>query len=185
MWLEAILTQDDLLDVFRRFSPLEIRLGERGVLVLASPIAVSTVSEEGVGVVCDATLHFPVFGIQVPVHMKGLTVMIHPTVRDLPEGQGQALVFRLQIDRTGVAHLPSVIDEGVTKRVNDELDKKHFELAWNFHETLSHVFTLPAALASASALRLKVTGGRVKVTGDALGFAVCFDTDVQKRAVSP
>jgi hypothetical protein len=184
MWLEAILTNDDLLDVLRGFSPLEIRLGETGSLALASPSTVSTILDEGIGVVCDATLHYPVLGIDLPVHMHSLTVLIHPAVVDLPAGAGQALVFTLQIDHTGLVLLPHRFDQSVTKRVNEELVKRHFELSWNFHETLSHVFQLPAALSVAS-LGLKVTGGKVKITADSLGFAVCFDTQVQKRAANP
>jgi hypothetical protein len=184
MWLEAIFTKDDLLDLLRRLSPLEIRLGETGTLVLASPTTVSTIVDRGIGVVCDATLHYPVLGIELPVHMHGLTVLIHPAIVDLAAGAGQALVFTLQIDHTGVALLPQLFDHGVTKFVNEELVKKHFELSWNFHDTLSHVFQLPAAL-SVSSLGLKVTGGKVTITTDALGLAVCFDAQVHKRAAKP
>jgi hypothetical protein len=184
MWIEAVFTNDDLLDVLRRFSPLEIRLGETGTLALASPATVSTIVDEGIGVVCDATLHYPVLGIELPVHMNGLTVLIHPAVVDLPGAAGQALVFTLQIDHTGLALLPQLFDHSVTKLVNEELVKKHFELSWNFHDTLSHVFQLPAALSVAS-LGLKVTAGKVKITANAVGFAVCFDTQVEKRAANP
>jgi hypothetical protein len=186
MWIEAILTQDDFLDILSKLSPLEIRLGDSGVLNLSAPTAVTMVVDQGVAVVCDAALHFPVLGIAVPVHMRGLTVELRPTVRDLPGGGGheQALALTLQIDRTGVSHLPQFFDERVTKMVNEELAKNHIELAWNFHTTLSHSIPVPAALASISSMGLVVTGGRVKVTENTLSFAVCFDSEVQKRAAA-
>jgi hypothetical protein len=65
--------------------------------------------------------------------------------------------------------------------VNEELVKKHVELAWNFGETLSHVFSLPEVLVSTAAFGLKVDAGRVKVTDTALGFAVSFGTEVTRR----
>ena len=152
MWLEAILTTADLRDVLGQFAPLEIRLGSDGKLLLASPTEVSLIPGEGIGVVCDATLHWPVLGVDLPVHMRGLTVLIHPTVRPGPNGSCDVLAFTLQIDRAGVSILPAVVDDRVTSLLNQELVKKHVELAWNFGKTLSHVFQLPAFLASAAAL---------------------------------
>ncbi len=182
MWIEAVLTNEDVLHVLRQFSPLEIRLGDSGTLQLASPSKVSLIPQNGIGVVCDATLHYPVLGLDVPVHMHGLTVLIHPSVQSRPDGPGENLVFALQLDRTGMAILPALIDEGVSKLINEELVKKHVQLSWGFYQTLSHVFALPAALASAASLELKVTGGAVKITEKALGLAVCFETAVQRRA---
>jgi hypothetical protein len=185
MWLEAILTKDDLRDVFEQFAPLEIRLGESGRLILESPSEVSMNPGSGVGVVCDATLHWPVLGVDLPVRMRGLTVLLHPTIQPRPDGRCGALVFTLQIDHTGVSLLPAVFDARVTSLVNRELAERHAALEWNFGKTLSHVFALPAALVSAGTLSLKVHAGSVKTTSEALGFAVGFLAEVQPRARAP
>jgi hypothetical protein len=182
MWLEAILTREDLEEVVREFSPLGIHLGETGSLLLVAPRDVSLLPGEGLGVKCDATLHWPVLGFDVPVSMRALTVRILPRVEDRPEGA--TLVFRLQIDHTGVSMLPSFFDDRVTARVNEELEKKHVELAWNFVHTLSHAFDLPPALASSAAFSLKATAGKVKTTESALGLAVDFEAKVKPRAGS-
>jgi hypothetical protein len=181
MWLEAILTKDDIRDIFAQFTPFEIRLGENGRLLLASPTEISMIPDEGVSVVCEATIHWPVLGFDVPVHMHGLTVLIHPMVRPDADGRYGILAFTLQIDHAGVSLLPAVIDDHVRSLLNRELEEKHVELAWNFGNTLSHVFNLPAALASAAALSLKVGLGTVKVTDQAIGFAVEFGAEVQPR----
>jgi len=178
VWLEAILTREDVRCILEQFSPLEIRLGESGRVSFASPTTVSTIPGKGIGVVCDATLHWPVLSVNVPVTMTGLTLLIHPAVE--PCSEGEALVFTLQIDRAGVTAL-QFIDDRVTARVNDELVKKHVGLSWNFGKALSHVFRLPAALLSTEALCLKVKCGAVKVTESALGFAVGFETEVKRR----
>jgi hypothetical protein len=182
MWLEAILTKEDLEEVVREFSPLEIHLGESGSLLLVAPREVALLPGEGLGVQCDATLHWPVLGFDVPVSMRALTVRILPRVEERPEGA--TLVFRLQIDHTGVSMLPSFFDDRVTARVNEELEQKHVELAWNFVDTLSHVFDLPPALASSAAFSLRATAGKVKTTESALGLAVDFEAKVKARAGS-
>jgi hypothetical protein len=181
MWLEAILTKEDLQDVLGQFAPLEIRLGDSGRLILAIPTDVSLIQGEGMGVVCDATLHWPVLGIDLPVNLRRLTVLVHPTVRPGLDGACDVLAFTLRVDRTGVALLPDALDERVTSLLNKELEKKHVELAWNFAETLSHVFSLPLTLASAAALGLKVKAGVVKVIDNTIGFAVSFEVEVRPR----
>jgi hypothetical protein len=179
MWLEAIFTKEDLQDVVARFAPLKILLGDNGSLLLVSPSDVSLVADKGIAVTCDATIHWPILGFDVPVAMHGLLVHIVPVVEERPDGA--TLVFRLEIDHAGVAMLPSFFDHTVTTRVNQELEKKHVELAWNFQDTLSHVFGLPGSLASASAFAIRATAGRVKATEKALGLAVDFEVFVRAR----
>lgn len=183
MWLEAILTREDLQQIAERFSPLEIVLGDGGSLLLVEPRDVSLIADTGIAVKCDATLHWPVLGFDVPVVMHGLTVHLLPAVEQRPDGA--TLVFRLQIDHAGVAMLPSFFDHTVTARVNQELEEKHVELAWNFVETLSHVFKLPPSLATASSFSIRATAGRVKATETALGLAVDFEASVQPRGHDP
>jgi hypothetical protein len=179
MWLEAILTREDLQGIAEKFSPLEIRLGDGGSLLLVAPDEVTLIADHGVVVRCDATLHWPILGFDIPVSMRGLRVHVLPSVEELPDGA--TLVFRLQIDHTGVAMLPSFFDHALTARVNQELTEKRVELAWNFVETLTHVFALPASLASAAGLSIKATAGRVKTTEIALGLAVDFEASVRPR----
>jgi hypothetical protein len=179
MRLEAVLTKADIERVLRQFSPLTIRLGDGGRLVLVGPMEVSFIPDSGVGVICDATLHWPVLGFDVPVALRGLTVRIFPVVEAAAEGS--RLVFRLHVDHTGVSMLPAMFDERATARVNEELQKKHVELSWAFTKTLTHTFGLPEAMASAASISLIATGGTVKTSDGALGLAVCFETAVTGR----
>ena len=179
MWLEAILMKEDLHKVLTQFAPMEFRLGDSGRLLLVDPKDVSLIPDKGLGVVCEATLHWPLLGIDVPVHIHELLLLIHPAVEQR-EGK-EFLVFTLTIEHAGVGILPKIVDDKITSMVNEELVKKHVELAWNFSETLSHVFSLPEVLVSTAAFGLEVDAGRVKVTDTALGFAVSFGTEVTRR----
>ncbi|HEY5147248.1 MAG TPA: hypothetical protein VII82_10795, partial [Polyangiaceae bacterium] len=64
---------------------------------------------------------------------------------------------------------------------NEELQKKHVELSWNFIETLTHEFALPAAIASSAAISFVAIDGTVRANASALGLAVRFETTVRRR----
>ena len=179
MWLEAILTKRDLETVLQQFAPLTIRLGDGGRLLLAEPTEV-LLSEGGLGVVCSATVHWPILGFDVPVALNGLTLRVLPVVETTLAGS--PLVFRLQIDHTGVAVLPAMLDGRVTAMINEELQRKRVELSWKFIETLSHAFGLPDSLLSAASISLVARAGAVKATDKALGLAVEFTTEVHPRS---
>jgi hypothetical protein len=179
MWIEAILTTADIQRVLEQFSPLTIRLGENGRLLLAEPTEVSLIADEGIGVVCDVTVHWPVLGFDVPVALKGFTLRVLPLVATATPDS--PLVFRLQIDHTGVAVLPALFDHGITAKINAELEKKHVELSWKFMKTLTHEFRLPDAMASAASISVIATAGKAKATDKALGLAVQFETTVRRR----
>jgi hypothetical protein len=185
MWLEATLTKDDLESLLAQFAPLEIRLGESGRLILASPTEVSMNPGKGVGVLCDATVHWPLLGMDLPVRMRGLGILLRPAVRPGSDGSCGVLVFTLQIEHVGVSPLPAVFDASLTSLLNRELAQDRAALVWNFVETLSHVFALPAALASAATLGLKANAGSIRITDKAIGFVVGFGTDVQPRPAAP
>ncbi len=179
MWLEAVLSKADIETVLRQFSPLTIRLGDGGSLVLVGPAAVSFIPDPGIGVTCDATVYWPVLGFDVPVALRGLTVRVFPVVETAAEGS--RLVFRLHVDHAGVSMLPAMFDQRATARINEELEKQHVELSWAFTRSLTHEFRLPGAMQSAASISLVAIGGTVKTNDGALGLAVKFETSVKRR----
>jgi hypothetical protein len=179
MWLEAVLTKEDLERVLRHLTPCTIRLGEEGKLHIEETSGVSLVPGRGLRAVCRAKLHWPVLGIDVPVTLRSLIVLVSPVVEQ--HEAGQALVFKLQIEHVDAAMVPTLIDDRVTAKVNEQLAKKHVELAWGFAKMLSHVFSLPGALEPPTSLALGVKDGAVRVTETSLSFAVSFGLDVGGR----
>jgi hypothetical protein len=179
VWIEAVLTVDDLQRVLRDFAPASIRLGENGELVLAEPSLVVLIPELGLRVVCAATLRWPLLGVSVPVAMRSVDVMICPIIERLVDRE--ALVFKLHIEHIDVSLFPAFVDDKITARVNEELAKHHVEFSWQFPKTLSYVFQLPDALLSTSALSLEVVAGTLRVTDTSLAFAVSYRTQFQRR----
>jgi hypothetical protein len=177
MWLEAVLSKEDLLKVATDFTPLTIGLGEEGELLLKTPSEVTLVADRGLRITCEAQIHWPILGVNVPLTLNALTVIVRPAV-DKREG-GSALVFFLELEHADLAIVPSILDHRMTELVNKELAAKHVELAWNFSETLSHTFALPAVLKNASSLGIEVAWGAIRITADALVFAVSLHSVIQ------
>ena len=181
MWVEAILMKEDLSKLIGQFLPVTIRLGDTddGELALHDPSDVSLVADVGLRVVCKAKVHWPVLGIDVPVTLHSLTVVLRPEA--MRGEHGDAIVFKIEIEHADLAGVPSIIDDRITEFVNKELAAKHVALTWDVADTLATAFELPDTLQPLDALRLGVGGVRVKVTEDALGIAVLFDYAVVRR----
>jgi hypothetical protein len=178
--IEATLSRGDLKRVFERFAPLTIRLGGDDHLTLDGPMDVTLDPRSGIRLVCAAKVRWSVLGLHVPVTVRSLAARLIPAVRRYEKGT-EALVFRLALDSADIAALPGVLDDTVTRRVNEELAKHPVELAWNFHDLLDRTFPLPESVESAAALGMGVTSSAVRVTSDALSFAVRLDVAVQPR----
>jgi hypothetical protein len=179
MWVEAILTQEDLREFVEHLVPVTFRLGEQADLCLDAPFVVSLTPEKGISVACHGKLRWPLFGVHVPATLDSLVLLVRPAVE--AREASHTLVFKLQIETAAVAFLPGVVSRHLVSRVNEELAKKHLELGWNFGKTLTHVFALPPSIESAEALMVEVTNGTAKITETAVGFAVAFKTSVRRR----
>lgn len=174
MQLKATLTKNDVINLFAQLAPLVVRVGEGGTLLLASPTEVAMIPGEGVRVVCDATFHWPLLGVELPIHLSALAVRIRPAVQPDSNGKSDILAFTLQVEHTGMSLLPAVFDGRVTSRLNRELQTRNIEVAWNFGKTMSHVFQLPATLLSAGPLDLKVRVGTIEITESEIVLDVDF-----------
>jgi hypothetical protein len=184
MRIEAILSREDVAELVSKFVPLEIELGKVGtgerLVAIDEVSSVTLVADAGVRVACTAHLRWPVLGLNVPVRVKALEVLVRPSIET--RGEHPSLVFTLIIERADIAWAPALIEGSVMERVNRELAEQHVELTWNFAGTLSHAFDLPFALRTAATLGLEVVEGKVKVTEAALGMSVAFACTVTRRA---
>jgi hypothetical protein len=173
MWLEAILTRDDLEKALRDFTPFKIRLGEDGELAISEPSEVALVPDEGLRVACKAEIRWPVLGITVPITVDKAILVVTPVVTE-------RLTFKMHVDHVDVAMLPKLLDNSVTAKVNKELEA--LDLGWGFAKTLTVAAKLPPVLKDLASIDLDVQWGKVKITADALVFAVSFRTAVKRRS---
>jgi hypothetical protein len=178
MWLEAIVSIEDLSRLVARILPVRIDFGS-GALTLQDPRDVKLVAGRGLAVRCKGQVQWPVLGLHVPVVLQELSIILCPEIE-----AERTLVFRIEIRHADLAGVPTFVDNRITDRINQELRHEDVRLTWEFADTLSHVFDLPEALSLAEALSLDATWGRLRITGDAVVLAVSFDAEVLRHVAS-
>ena len=177
MWVEAVLLTEDLDRLVAQFAPLTIPLGA-GHLHLSDPRPCVLVPNIGVRVVCRAKVHWPVLGIDVPVTIQSLALLLKPQI--VAGENGEALVVGLEIESADLVGVPKVFDHRITEMANKELIRKEVELSWCFVRTLTHSFQLPKSIAPLDSLDLTVLAGRVRILADGVGLAVKLDSAVKR-----
>lgn len=180
MHIDAVLTQEDLVALVAQLTPVRIRLGDDGDLLIHEASEVTLVPGIGLRIVCSAKLHWPVLGVSLPVTLRSLTLLLTPMIA--PRPKGNALVFKLHVEHADFAGIPTIVDERVTDRVNKALAEDRAELVWDFAKTLSHAFALPSLLEPLDSLGLTVALGEVRVTAAAMILAVSFHANVTRHA---
>lgn len=182
MWVEAVLLTEDLDHLVGQFAPLTIPLGA-GHLHLSHPDPCVLLPDVGVRVACRAKLHWPVLGIDVPVTIQSLTLLLRPQIS--AREHGDSLVVTLEIEDADLAGVPKILDRTITEMANKELIRKEVELSWCFARALTHSFELPKTLTPLDSLALSVQAGRVSVRSDGVGLAVRLHAVVQRHEVDP
>jgi hypothetical protein len=183
MWLEAILSKDNLSSLVGQFLPVSIHLGENPddghYLELFEPRHVSLVEDRGLRMTCGARIRWPILGIELPVTVESVDLLLCPSI---PSPGRDNLDFRLTVEGIDFAWAPAMIDDGITDMINLALARKHALLSWSFGETLSHVFKIPPFLPPLTAVAVKVAWGEVRVTSEAVVIAVSFHPRVLRGA---
>ncbi|MGH7285263.1 MAG: hypothetical protein ACRELY_27385 [Polyangiaceae bacterium] len=181
MWIEVSLGQNDLTDIAKKFSPLEIRLGDRGgFLRLTDPREIYMIPTVGLHLVCSGHLDWPLLGVKVPVKLHSLRLRVRPEVDK--RIRGDALTIKLDVEHVDVAAIPDLVDDTITDVINRELGRKDLCLSWDFTTTLTHVFDLPVAFANPRSLGLRVIGGHLRIAEDALVLAIAFESETSRAS---
>jgi hypothetical protein len=186
MWVEAILSRDDLTRFLGEALPVTVQLGEESAhhsLALYEPEAVTLMPEAGLRLVCKARLHWPLMGIELPIVLHTLTVDLRPEIGRVDDHD--ALFFRVEIVESDLAGVPAILDRAIARAINVRLDETRSALKWDFTKTLTAVFRLPEILDPLEGLALDVAWGKVRVTDEAVILAVSFHSKVRRRGDVP
>jgi hypothetical protein len=174
MWLEAIVSLEDFQALAAELLPVRVQLGSADsdhYLFLSAASEVSLIEGRGLRVVCNAQIRWPVLGMDIPINVDSLTVMLEPSV---PSESGELFVG-VQLEHADVAWVPSMVDKKIVAAINEALKQKDRELAWSFETALSRDFPLPGMLQPVRALGLKAGWGKVRVTSEAMVLAISFN----------
>jgi hypothetical protein len=177
MWLEAIITEEDFLDVMKQFLPVKIYLHHEGEevktdrwLLLQSATEVDLIANEGLQVTCPAELVWGIAGMSPTVKVDALRVMIRPQVTEM--NKGNVLEFHIQVEEADFHSLPSFIDGPIVKAINLALATK--KIPWNFTETLTRKVPLGKMFDPVEELSIKVEWGKMRIEAPALTLVISF-----------
>jgi hypothetical protein len=187
MWLEAVFSLEDLTSLIAQVVPVKIPLGHPEghdhYIQLNDARDVTLVAGVGLRVTCSALVHWPVVGVDVPIRVDPLTVVLKPIIVDADAGE--TVAFALEIEHSDIVGIPTLIDRGVAEKLNHKLVQRHIEVSWNFENTLSHSFDLPASLEPLDGLDLRVAWGKIRVTEEAMVMAISFRPRVLRHDRAP
>ena len=186
MWAEIIASKADLERLLHQAVPLTIEFGASDSphsLALSDLGETSLVAGRGLRIVCRARVVWPVLGIRVPLALNSVTLILLPTIGRRAEGD--VLTFRLSIEHADFSGIPAVIDSRITEAINAKLAERDIELSWDFSRALTHLARLPGFLDPLEAFAVRPAWGEVRVTEEAVVYAVSFRTAFVRRGGGP
>ncbi|WP_437595927.1 hypothetical protein [Sorangium sp. So ce590] len=174
MWLEAIITREDLVQVLGEFLPVKIHLDDDEKtdrwLYLGKATHINLVEDMGLRVTCPAELKWSIAGVNPTIQLDELRVLISPEI--IERNKGSVLAFNVELEEADIRGLPSIIDHTIMKAVNAALANKKPE--WNFTKTLTNTVGLPSNLDPIEGLHIGVAWGKRRIRQDALVLVVSF-----------
>ncbi|APR86565.1 Hypothetical protein A7982_11914 [Minicystis rosea] len=175
MWLEAIVTHADLVEMLAQLLPVKIHLQQEGDgddngrwLHLGPASKVELVAEEGLRVTCPAELHWTLAGVGPTLKLDALRVFLRPHV--LEKHKGGTLEIGIEVEETDFHSLPELIDAAIAQAVNAALTTKR--IPWIFSDTLARVVPLGTMLEPIEALKIEAPWGRIRIGEDALALVI-------------
>ena len=180
MWTEIVLSREDLTRLLTQAFPLTIRLGDAesdNSLALSELGDVRLVPERGLRIECKARVRWPVLGIELPVALNALTLMLIPSIGQGPHGD--TLVFRIAIEHADFTAVPDIIDQRITQAINTKLESA--ELCWDPSKSLTLSAQLPELLEELDAFAMRPRWAKVRVTDEAVVYAASFNSAFVRR----
>lgn len=184
MWIEAIITQDDFVKVVRQITPVRIHFDDdektNRWLYLGEPTSVDLVPDKGVRISCPAEIMWSMVGLNVPIKLHTLQVLLRPEIVAKPTGH--VLAFNLELEEADFKGIPALLDNGIMKGVNAALAAQN--LAWDFTKTLTNSVKMPKLLDPTDTLEIKVNWGKRRIDSEAVVLVVSFHLDFTRQTSS-
>lgn len=175
MWLQAVVTQEDLAVAFERLLPIRVDLdpddaaGDRWLHI--GPIAsLEMIPGVGVKLSCGARIGYAVAGFHPELGIDSLTLRAKLSL----EGERRdLLVLELHLDDADFSVLPAFVDHLIVSAVNRKLAT--LRLTWNFGQFLTRSFELPASQVPLDAISIGVKWGEAAVTTEGASLTISLE----------
>ena len=174
MWIQALLTPNQLVNSLAGLFPLQILLDGTDpdrFLRVERPTRVTT-THAGIRLDTSACMQWDVIGIKVPLVMRHLVLTLIPSIAQR-EGE-DALVLSLRLDDADLSVVPEFVETPLLQRVNEELAKEGAQIVWRFTHTLDFHFTLPDRIVGAPRLHLFAHQGATRISDEGIVLAAHF-----------
>jgi hypothetical protein len=183
MRIDASLPATTLISLVEQLIPLRIELGGEGelsrYLLLSAPAQAALVDGRGVRLGCRADVCWPVLGMRLPVPLRAFRVLLLPEV-DKRKGQ-HLLVFKLLVEHAEIAGFPSSFAGRLLEWVNQALEARDVELAWNVGDSFARSFALPRMLSTLEALDLSLSDLSIRIENQELRLSVGLSPAITRR----
>lgn len=176
MWLQAIITADDLMHAFAELTPTRIQLDDEDparAFELDPPSEVRFREGEGAVVHTSARLSWDVIGIKVPITLRSVQVLLMPSIEQDADGN-DLLALQARIEDLDLTALPGFLDAKLKDRINAALERPSSFVRWRFIRTLDFHFHLPRAVTPERDLHLAARWGATRVSEQGFVMAASF-----------
>ncbi|HEX6244355.1 MAG TPA: hypothetical protein VFZ61_25735 [Polyangiales bacterium] len=176
MWLQAIITADDLMHALHELTPTRIQLDDNDpdkAFELDPPSEVRFRENEGAIIRTSARLSWDVIGIKVPVNLRTVEVLLIPSIEQDSDGN-DLLVLQAKLEDLDLSALPGLFDGAIRNRINQVLEDPKRFVRWGFIRTLDFSFHLPDKVQPRRDLRLAARWGATRVSDQGFVMAASF-----------
>jgi hypothetical protein len=177
MWLQALLTADDLFGALSRVTPARVSLDKEDpdrFLWVSKPERLRLIHGRSIVLDARASIRWDVLGLSVPLTLKHVSLSLSPTIQQV-HGQ-DVLSFRIQLEEADLSGVPAFVEKTLVERVNEALVANDAKMAWRFLETLDFEFRLPV-LAPQRRVSLYARSATAEVTDRGLSLTVAWGLD--------
>jgi hypothetical protein len=176
MWLQAIITAEDLKHALFELTPTRIQLDDDDpdrAFELDPPSEVYFRANEGATIRTSARLRWDVIGIKVPVTLRSVDLLLVPSIERDAEGN-DVLALQARVEDLDLSALPGFLDDKLKDRINSALARPSSFVRWRFIRTLDFHFHLPESVQPSRDLRLSARWGATRVSEQGFVMAASF-----------
>jgi hypothetical protein len=172
--LDIELGRNRIETLLRSFAPVRIHLtpydDDTRFIEIGEPEEVSMIPDRGIYVRAAGMLRYKFAGVELERDIRSVELVLEPII--VGESRSSRLVFDIEILRSDIVGVPSVLDQAVVNKVNGRLDWKHTKLTWSFGQTLTTSITIPERIEPLDQLLTHVGTSRVHIGHDGIRLEV-------------
>lgn len=173
MEVRVTLSAEELVASVHEFLPYQVDISADGNqkrwLRVNAPESVEFIPKEGMRIIASATFHHNI-PLVPDVHIRRSVLSMRPHLID--GDRGEILAFAVTLEELDLKGIPSFIDSSIVSRVNDQMQARQKQIAWDFSTTLNRTVGLGQRSLLIEAVSLKPGQATLTITDDSVVLAL-------------